>query len=101
MTVALITGANPRALGLEYQTRVPFCSASKSAATMLTVQYANLEPGIKFNAVEPGYTATDLTAAFGGGRPAEISARMVVRFATSDPDGPTGTFQNEKGPMSW
>ncbi|MEV4020396.1 SDR family NAD(P)-dependent oxidoreductase [Nonomuraea angiospora] len=36
-------------------------SASKSAATMLTVQYAKSQPGIKFNAVEPGTTATDMT----------------------------------------
>jgi NAD(P)-dependent dehydrogenase (short-subunit alcohol dehydrogenase family) len=68
---------------------------------MLTVQYAKSEPGIKFNAVEPGYTATDLTAAFGGGRSAEDSARLVVRFATLDPDGPTGTFQGEEGSLSW
>lgn len=46
---------------------------------MLTVQYAKAEPTIKFNAVEPGYTATDLTAAVGGGRPARESAKVVVR----------------------
>lgn len=49
-------------------------SASKAAATMLTVQYAKSEPGIKFNAVEPGTTATDMTAAFGIGRKPEESA---------------------------
>ena len=36
---------------------------------MLTVQYAKPLPHIKFNAVEPGFTATDLTAAVGGGQP--------------------------------
>ena len=30
---------------------------------MLTVQYAKAQPGIKFNAVEPGFTATDLAGA--------------------------------------
>jgi NAD(P)-dependent dehydrogenase (short-subunit alcohol dehydrogenase family) len=76
-------------------------SASKSAATMLTVQYAKSQPGIKFNAVEPGTTATDLTAAFGVGRSPEESARIVVRLATLDADGPTGTFQDETGELPW
>lgn len=76
-------------------------SASKSAATMLTVQYAKSQPGIKFNAVEPGTTATDLTAAFGIGRAPEESARVVVRLATLDAGGPTGTFQDENGEVPW
>jgi NAD(P)-dependent dehydrogenase (short-subunit alcohol dehydrogenase family) len=76
-------------------------AASKAAATMLTVQYAQAEPGIKFNAVEPGATATDMTAAYGFGRPAADSAAVVVRFATLGPDGPTGTLQDEDGPLAW
>ncbi|WP_373567790.1 Rossmann-fold NAD(P)-binding domain-containing protein [Streptomyces malaysiensis] len=60
-----------------------------------------LMPGIKFNAVEPGTTATDLTAAFGVGRTPEESARVVVRFATLGADGPTGTFQDENGEVPW
>ncbi|KUL41498.1 SDR family NAD(P)-dependent oxidoreductase [Actinoplanes awajinensis] len=76
-------------------------SASKSAATMLTVHYAKAQPGIRFNAVEPGPTATDMTAAFGIGRPVEQSARVVVGMATLDASGPTGTFQDETGPLPW
>ena len=76
-------------------------AASKAAATMLTVQYAKSQPGIKFNAVEPGATATDMTAAFGIGRPAAESARIVVRLATLGPDGPTGTLQDENGDLPW
>ena len=76
-------------------------AASKSAATMLTVQYAKAEPGIKFNAVEPGTTATDMTAAFNIGRPAAESARTVVRLATLGPDGPTGTLQDDNGVLAW
>ncbi|MFJ5986158.1 SDR family NAD(P)-dependent oxidoreductase [Lentzea sp. NPDC092896] len=76
-------------------------AASKSAATMLTVQYAKSHPGIKFNALEPGATATDMTAAFGIGRPVEESAAVVVRFATFGPDGPTGTLQDESGELPW
>jgi NAD(P)-dependent dehydrogenase (short-subunit alcohol dehydrogenase family) len=76
-------------------------AASKSAATMLTVQYAKAQEGIRFNAVEPGTTATDMTAAFDIGRPVEESARVVVRLATLGPDGPTGTLQDEDGELPW
>jgi NAD(P)-dependent dehydrogenase (short-subunit alcohol dehydrogenase family) len=76
--------------------------ASKAAVSMLTVQYARAVPEIKFNAVEPGYTATEL----GGhdnshGRPVEISARAIVRMATIGTDGPTGTFQEDDGELGW
>ncbi|HWO67749.1 MAG TPA: SDR family NAD(P)-dependent oxidoreductase [Umezawaea sp.] len=76
-------------------------SASKAAATMLTVQYAKSQPGIKFNAVEPGTTATDMTAAFGIGRSPAESAAVVVRLATLDVDGPTGTLRDEEGELAW
>ncbi|MEN0102385.1 MAG: SDR family NAD(P)-dependent oxidoreductase [Curtobacterium sp.] len=80
---------------------LPLYSASKAAATMLTVQYAKAHPAIRFNAVEPGPTATDMTAGFGIGRPVEESARVVVRLATLGADGPTGTLQDEGGPLAW
>ncbi|MFF0154710.1 SDR family NAD(P)-dependent oxidoreductase [Micromonospora sp. NPDC005203] len=85
----------------EYGMPLPLYSASKAAATMLTVQYAKIHPGIKFNALEPGTTATDMTAAFGIGRPVTESAKTVVRLATLDADGPTGTFTDESGHLSW
>ncbi|RPF19923.1 SDR family NAD(P)-dependent oxidoreductase [Myceligenerans xiligouense] len=85
----------------EYHLPVPLYAASKAAATMLTVQYAKAHPGIRFNALEPGTTATDMTAAFGIGRAPEESAAVVVRLATLDADGPTGTFQDEFGQLAW
>ncbi|MEW1840047.1 SDR family NAD(P)-dependent oxidoreductase [Nonomuraea angiospora] len=85
----------------EFHLPLALYSASKSAATMLTVQYAKAHPGIKFNAIEPGTTATDMTAAFGIGRSPEESARTVVRLATLDADGPTGTLQDESGELRW
>ncbi|WP_181770650.1 SDR family NAD(P)-dependent oxidoreductase [Amycolatopsis pittospori] len=85
----------------EFHLPLTLYSASKAAATMLTVQYAKSEPGIKFNALEPGPTATDMTAAFGIGRAPEESAGVVVRLATLDVDGPTGTFQDEAGELRW
>ncbi len=76
------------------------CAASEWAATMLTVQYGKAHPEITFNALEPGTTATDMTAAFGIGRPVDESARVVVRLATLDADGPTGTLQDEAGELA-
>jgi NAD(P)-dependent dehydrogenase (short-subunit alcohol dehydrogenase family) len=77
-------------------------SASKSAATMLTVRYAQAHPEIKFNALEPGTTATDMTADFGIGRPVEDSAAVVVRLVTlGKDDAPTGTLQDELGVLAW
>jgi NAD(P)-dependent dehydrogenase (short-subunit alcohol dehydrogenase family) len=86
---------------VEYGIPAGLYAASKAAATMLTVMYAKSEPGIKFNALEPGYTATDMTAAMGEGRPAEQSAGVVARLATIGADGPTGTLQDENGVLAW
>lgn len=81
---------------------IPLYSASKTAATMLTLQYAKANPGIRFNALEPGTTATDMTAAFGiEGRTVQESARVVVGLATLGPDGPTGTLRDENGILPW
>ncbi|KQV07647.1 SDR family NAD(P)-dependent oxidoreductase [Leifsonia sp. Root112D2] len=85
----------------EFAMPLALYAASKTAATMLTVQYAKAHPGIKFNAIEPGTTATDMTADFGIGRPVAESARFVVRWATLAADGPTGTFQDEAGQLPW
>jgi len=78
--------------------------ASKAAVSMLTLQYAKALPDIKFNAVEPGITATELGGGSPGshpGRPPEVSAEVVVRLATIGRDGPTGTFQGDHGELGW
>ena len=75
--------------------------ATKAAVSMLTLQYSHAVPEIKFNAVEPGYTATDLGGANHGGRPVEESVKVVVRMATIGPDGPTGTFQEDDTELGW
>jgi len=75
--------------------------SSKAAVSMLTVQYAKTFPGIKFNAVEPGFTATDLTPFSGAGQPVEKGAEVIVRMATIGKDGPTGTFQEGDGELAW
>lgn len=78
--------------------------SSKAAVGMLTVQYAKAVPEVKFNAVEPGITATELGGGGSGshpGRPAEQSAQVVVRMATIGADGPTGTFWEDVGELGW
>jgi len=75
--------------------------SSKAAVSMLTVQYAKALPNIKFNAVEPGFTATDLTPFSAAGQPVEMGAEVIVRMATIDKDGPTGTFQEGESELGW
>jgi NAD(P)-dependent dehydrogenase (short-subunit alcohol dehydrogenase family) len=75
--------------------------SSKAAVSMLTVQYAKALPGIKFNAVEPGFTATDLTPFSGAGQPVELGAEVIVRMATIGKDGLTGTFQEGETELGW
>jgi NAD(P)-dependent dehydrogenase (short-subunit alcohol dehydrogenase family) len=75
--------------------------ASKAAVSMLTVQYAKTYPNIKFNAVEPGFTATDLTPFSGAGQPVESGAAVIVRLATIGVDGPTCTFQEGEEILAW
>lgn len=68
---------------------------------MVTVQYAKAVPEIKFNAVEPGFTATDLTPFSGAGQPVEKGAEVIVRMATIGRDGPSGTFQEGDDELAW
>ncbi|HEY2196084.1 MAG TPA: SDR family NAD(P)-dependent oxidoreductase [Actinomycetospora sp.] len=76
--------------------------ATKAAVSMLTVQYARAVPEVKINAVEPGYTATELGGvANPHGRPVEVSAATVVRMADLGEDGPTGTFLEDDAELGW
>ncbi|MFE0464585.1 SDR family NAD(P)-dependent oxidoreductase [Kitasatospora sp. NPDC058965] len=82
--------------------------ASKSALNALTVQYAKELRGAGFlvNAVSPGPCDTDLTkelqrAGFAMSRTAAQGAAVVVGLATLGPDGPTGGFFDEAGPVPW
>ncbi|MEU7427948.1 SDR family NAD(P)-dependent oxidoreductase [Streptomyces sp. NPDC040750] len=74
--------------------------ASKAALNMLTVKYAEAFPTMRINAVEPGYTATDLNQ-HAGTQTVEQGAEIIVRMARTAPDGPTGGFFSATGPMPW
>jgi NAD(P)-dependent dehydrogenase (short-subunit alcohol dehydrogenase family) len=62
---------------------------------MLTSQYAKSYPQMRVNAVDPGYTATDLNA-YRGTQTVEQGAEIIVRMASIKPDGPTRTFTDVK-----
>lgn len=85
-----------------YHFRAIVYGASKAAVSMLTLQYAKTYPEIKINAVEPGYTATELGGVTNeGGQPVEAGAKIITRMALIDKDGPTGTFQEDGGELPW
>ena len=74
--------------------------ASKAAVNTVTVQYAKAFPGIRINAVDPGYTATDLNGRTGT-QTVEEGAGIIVRMAQIGPDGPTGGYFDAVGPLAW
>ena len=74
--------------------------ASKSAVTMLTTQYAKAFPRMRVNAVDPGYTATDLNGRTGT-QNVEEGTDAIVRMAQLDASGPTGTFVDRNGIVPW
>ncbi|NAZ77082.1 SDR family NAD(P)-dependent oxidoreductase [Kineococcus sp. T13] len=78
----------------------PLYTSSKSAVTMLTTQYAKALPGIRFNAVDPGYTATDFNG-HSGPQTLTEGTDAVVELATGGPGGPTGQLRDRHGVLAW
>ncbi|MFJ1749525.1 SDR family NAD(P)-dependent oxidoreductase [Streptomyces sp. NPDC088116] len=74
--------------------------ASKTAVNMITVQYAKAFPAMRINAVEPGFTKTDLNGNTGV-QTVEQGAEIIVRMAQVGPDGPTGGYFDSEGPLPW
>jgi NAD(P)-dependent dehydrogenase (short-subunit alcohol dehydrogenase family) len=74
--------------------------ASKAAVNMITVKYAKAFPGMRINAVEPGYTATDLNH-HTGTQTVEEGAEIIVRMAQVGPDDPSGGYFDAAGPLPW
>jgi NAD(P)-dependent dehydrogenase (short-subunit alcohol dehydrogenase family) len=74
--------------------------ASKTAVNMLTTQYAKAFPQIRINAVDPGYTATDLNG-HNGTQSVIEGTDAIVAMAKLEPSGPTGTFVDRVGVVPW
>lgn len=78
----------------------PLYTASKAAVTMLTTQYAKALPDIRFDAADPGYTATDFNLHSGHQTVAE-GTDAVVALATEVPGAGTGRFVDRLGTVPW
>jgi NAD(P)-dependent dehydrogenase (short-subunit alcohol dehydrogenase family) len=74
--------------------------ASKAALNMVTTQYAKALPRYRVNAVDPGYTATDLNG-HSGRKTVALGADIIVEMARVAADGPTGGFFSDEGPVPW
>jgi NAD(P)-dependent dehydrogenase (short-subunit alcohol dehydrogenase family) len=91
----------------QYQStlNLPYAT-SKAALNMLTLRYAEVfqnSPGyehLKINAVHPGYVSSRMSNFLGTKSPDE-GARASLRYAMLGPDGTTGGFFDEDGPVSW
>lgn len=84
-------------------------SCSKTALNAFTVMLANElrdanlpngQAGFKINSVTPGYTATDLNQ-FKGTGTVDQAAKVIVKYATINNDGPTGKFFDDNGEVPW
>jgi len=77
-------------------------NSSKAALNMNTVIFAAelKDAGIKVNAADPGYTATDLNQ-HSGPRTVEQGASIAVHLATLPEDGPTGGYFDDAGTVPW
>jgi NAD(P)-dependent dehydrogenase (short-subunit alcohol dehydrogenase family) len=74
--------------------------SSKAALNMITTQYAKAYPGFLINAVDPGYTATDLNG-HNGVKTVEQGAEVIVKMALLGRNGPSGSFVDENGLLPW
>ncbi len=77
-------------------------NASKAALNMMTIQlaYELRDTGIKVNAADPGYTATDLNG-HSGPQTVEEGAEETIRLALLPDDGPTGGYFDRHGVVPW
>lgn len=76
-----------------YQVKTAAYGTSKTALNAYTVvlAYELRDTAFKVNAVDPGYTQTDFNHHNGPGS-VEDAAKIIVKYATTDADGPTGKF---------
>lgn len=84
----------------EFKVVAPLYTASKAALTMLTTQYAKALPGIRVNAADPGYTATDLNG-HSGPQTVTEGTEAIVGLATEAAGAGSGRFVDRTGEIAW
>lgn len=84
----------------EYPVQAVPYAASKAAVVALTVQYAKNLPGMRVNASDPGYTATDFNG-HSGHQTITEGTDATVALALLGPDGPTGEFHSRHGKIAY
>ncbi|MFD7501340.1 SDR family NAD(P)-dependent oxidoreductase [Streptomyces sp. NPDC059850] len=99
---SIAAAADPAARAADVPDWIPALSygSSKAALNMITAQYAHACPHIRFNAVDPGLTATGFNG-HAGSRTVAEGADIIVRLATIGADGPTGGYFSATGPLPW
>jgi NAD(P)-dependent dehydrogenase (short-subunit alcohol dehydrogenase family) len=85
---------------VESKVVLPLYSASKSAVTMLSTQYAKALKDVRVNAVDPGYTATDFNNHSGPQTITEGTDAIFV-LATEPDSAGTGRFIDRHGTVQW
>ena len=85
-----------------YPVNVLGYNSSKTALNAVTVAFAKElgKQGIRVNAADPGYTATDFNG-HSGYRTVEQAAAGIVWLATQGASGPTGGFWFEQTQVPW
>jgi NAD(P)-dependent dehydrogenase (short-subunit alcohol dehydrogenase family) len=87
------------------QTTALAYTVSKAALNQATVQFAKELRGtdIKINAVDPGFTDTDMIRSVGmrTRRTPAQAAEAIIAMALVGPDSPHGTYSNAAGPLPW
>ncbi|MDX2847349.1 SDR family NAD(P)-dependent oxidoreductase [Streptomyces sp. PA03-3a] len=78
----------------------PLYASSKAALTMLTTQYAKGLKGIRVNAADPGYTATDISG-HSGSQTLTEGTDVIAALATEELGAGTGRFIDRHGEVAW
>ncbi|WP_433688068.1 SDR family NAD(P)-dependent oxidoreductase [Micromonospora carbonacea] len=78
----------------------PAYTSSKAALVMLTTQYAKALTGIRINAADPGYIATEFNG-YSGPQTVTEGTDAIVALATEGRGHGSGRFVDRHGEITW